>query len=85
MSNTYNIVVHPISGYIHPFGKPLYPMSPSGVVTVTEGQSITFSMFGATGGILQDVLVDDISVGTVNQYTFDNVNSDHKISAIYSY
>ena len=85
MSNFYNIVVNPVSGFIHPFGKPAHLMSQSGIVQVQEGQSITFSMYGATDGILIDVLVDDVSVGTVNKYTFDNVNSDHKITAIYLY
>ena len=85
MANIYNIVVHPISGYIHPFGKPTDPMSPSGILQVKEGESVTFNIFGATGGILEDVLVDENSVGKVYNYKFNNVNSDHKISAIFSY
>lgn len=85
MANIYNIVVHPISGYIHPFGKPTEPMSPSGILQVEEGQSVTFTIRGATGGILDDVLVDENSVGKVYTYTFNNINSDHKISAIFTY
>lgn len=85
MSNIYNIVVNPVSGFIHPFGKPTSEMSQSGIVQAEEGQSITFNIIGATDGELQDVLVDGSSVGLVNSYTFENVNSDHSIAAYFSY
>ncbi len=85
MTNFYNIVVHPVSGFIHPFGKPTSLMSDSGIVKVEEGQSVTFSIIPATQGDINDVIIDGSSVGSVTGYTFENVTSDHSITAYFSY
>jgi hypothetical protein len=85
MNNYYTILVHPDGGFIHPFGKPTQLLSPSGIVKVQEGESVTFQIFPATEGVIDYVLVDGSSVGQVNKYTFTNVNSDHTITAKFSY
>lgn len=85
MSNFYDIVVHPVSGFIHPFGTPTSLMSSSGIVKVEEGQSITFSIIAATQGDIDEVLIDGSSVGSVTGYTFENVTSNHSITAYFSY
>mgnify|MGYP000023387830 FL=1 len=38
-------------------------MSPSGIVKVEEGQSVTFSIIAATQGDIDEVLIDGSSVG----------------------
>lgn len=85
MSNVYKIITHPVSGFIHPFGTPTSLMSESGIVSVDEGDSITFSILTATDGEIQDVVIDGASIGAVNSYTFNNVSSDHSITAYISY
>ena len=85
MNNTYQIITFPISGFIRPFGVPTSIMSESGIVTVSEGESISFTMFPATDGEIKDVVIDGSSVGIVNTYTFENVASDHSITAYFSY
>jgi len=54
-------------------------ISPSGDVSVNAGDSKRFIMYMATGYQVDDVYVDDKSVGPVTSYTFSNVNADHEI------
>ncbi len=54
-------------------------ISPSGDVSVSAGDSKRFIMYMATGYQVDDVYVDDKSVGPVTSYTFSNVNADHEI------
>jgi len=56
-------------------------ISPSGKITVTYGDSKTFSITADPGYTISDVLVDGSSVGAVNSYTFSNVASNHTIVA----
>jgi len=85
MNNYYSITVCPEGGFIHPFGKPTELLSPTGIVSVEEGQDINFKILPATDGEIDDVVVDGSSVGKVNNYTFTNVTSNHSISARFSY
>ncbi len=59
-------------------------ISPSGDVTVTYGESQTFTMVPSPGHLLLDVMVDRVSIGAVSSYTFDNITAPHTIRAIYS-
>ena len=85
MSNTYEILVNPDGGWITPFGVPTEMMSPTGIVTVNEGESITFEMEPCTDGVIDDVIVDGVSVGSPSTYTFENINSNHSIRATFVY
>ena len=58
-------------------------ITPSGAVAVAEGTNRTFTITSNTGYRISDVLVDDVSVGAVSTYTFNNVLTDHTISASY--
>ena len=58
-------------------------ISPSGAVIVAEGSSQTFTITPNSTYIVSDVLVDSVSVGRVNSYTFTNVTTDHTISATF--
>jgi hypothetical protein len=59
-------------------------ISPSGTITVPEGNSQSFTFTPATGYRITDVLVDGVSVGTGSAYTFTNVIADHTIAAVFA-
>ena len=59
-------------------------ISPSGNVLVSHGEDQTFDMFPDANYEIADVLVDDVSVGTVESYTFTNVTSPHTISVSFT-
>lgn len=56
-------------------------IKPSAAVTVYEGEDQTFMIIPDNNYIIEDVLIDDESVGAVSSYTFNNVTSDHTIHA----
>jgi uncharacterized repeat protein (TIGR02543 family) len=58
-------------------------ISPS-QVTVNYGDSRSFSITPDTGYHIADVLVDGLSVGAVNSYTFSGVTADHLIEALFA-
>ncbi len=54
---------------------------PIGNITVNQGANQTFTIAADQGYHVADLLVDGISVGAVNSYTFSNVFSGHTIEA----
>ena len=58
-------------------------ITPHGKVYVVSGGSRTFTIAAADGYQLTDVLVDGISVGAVDTYTFTNVRKNHTIQAVF--
>ena len=56
-------------------------INPGGEVVVIEGQDKTFTIIPDEGYQVSDVLVDGISVGVVNSYTFPSVDDFHAIQA----
>ena len=56
---------------------------PSAAVAVYAGDSQTFMIKPDEGYVISDVLVDSESVEAVESYTFEDVNSDHKIHALF--
>ncbi|MEO0024096.1 MAG: hypothetical protein RL196_537 [Actinomycetota bacterium] len=69
--NTYNIVasVDYGSGTI----------SPNGTTSVNYGTNQTYTITPATGYRINDVIVDNASVGTPSSHTFSNVTANHTI------
>ena len=59
-------------------------ISPFGNVLVIDGGDQTFTVTPNAGSVISDVLVDGVSVGNVNTYTFNNVISDHTISSLFA-
>jgi uncharacterized repeat protein (TIGR02543 family) len=59
-------------------------ISPSGSVLVNYGEDITFTIAPDIGYHIGDVLVDGLSVGAVESYTFTFVTSSHTISASFA-
>jgi len=59
-------------------------ISPDNEVPVSQGGSQTFSISPEAGFEIADVLVDDVSVGAVSVYVFEDVTADATIEAIFS-
>lgn len=55
-------------------------IDPSGDTEVANGTNRTFYISANSGYAIDDVLVDDVSQGDIDEYTFYNVTSDHSIS-----
>ena len=59
-------------------------IDPSGQVEVEHGDSQTFTIAPNTGYNIANVWVDGTNIGVVESYTFENVTSNHTISAAFS-
>lgn len=60
-------------------------ISPFGTTVNMHGTNRSFNIQVTTNNYrIADVLVDGVSVGPVNQYTFSNVTTNHTISAIFA-
>ncbi len=55
-------------------------ISPSGAVEVADAGDQTFTITTDSGYHVDDVLVDGVSVGAVDEYTFTNVTANHTIA-----
>ncbi len=60
-------------------------ISPAGTVTIAQGGNATFTIIPDQDHILTDVLVDDVSVGVVDTYTFINISTNHTIEAKFAW
>jgi hypothetical protein len=58
-------------------------ITPSGQVTVNEGDTITFTITPDPGYVVQSVIVDGVQKGPVTTFTFDNVTANHTINAYF--
>ncbi len=58
-------------------------ISPSGEGTVSHSAKQIFIITSADGYNVEDVLVDDVSVGEPVLYTFENIRANHTISATF--
>lgn len=59
-------------------------LSPSGSVGVPASADQTFTITSDAHHYVSDVVIDGVSVGAVSSYTFNAVNADHTISAVFS-
>ena len=59
-------------------------VSPGSYGSFQPGSSQTYKIIPNTGYHVADVLVDGGSVGAVTSYTFDNIQSNHTITASYA-
>src|SRR5580765_838992 len=59
-------------------------VAPNGVTSVNATASQGYSITPNAGYLVQDVLVDAVSVGAVTSYTFTNVLANHTISASFT-
>ena len=58
-------------------------ISPSGSISVVQGGSVSFSIAPHTGYSIKDVVVDGISRGPLDAFTFNDVAADHAIHAAF--
>lgn len=58
-------------------------ITPNSDVTIQEGMSQTFSISALEGYKISDVVIDGLSKGPINTYTFNNVKADHTISVLF--
>ena len=56
-------------------------VSPSGEQSVKHGADLAVTITADAGYVIEDVLVDGESVGAVESYTFEEVESDHSLEA----
>ncbi|MCP4048625.1 MAG: hypothetical protein GY732_21825, partial [Gammaproteobacteria bacterium] len=59
-------------------------ITPSGSITVAQGDNRSYTIIPDSGYHVADVLVDGQSQGVVTSYTFSNVSANHSISATFS-
>jgi hypothetical protein len=59
-------------------------ITPSGAVSVYYGTNQTFTITNNTGYYVANVMVDGVSQGMINSYTFTNVQTSHTISATFA-
>jgi hypothetical protein len=58
-------------------------ITPLGTTTVTQGANQTYSISPDSNYHIKDVQVDGVSVGSVSEFIFSNVMSDHDIHATF--
>ncbi|GAA4762650.1 MULTISPECIES: InlB B-repeat-containing protein [Flavobacterium] len=59
-------------------------ISPNGVTNVNCGSNQTYTITPNAGYLVQDVLVDGVSLGSITSYTFNNVTATHTISVTFT-
>jgi hypothetical protein len=70
----YTIIVRsPVNGVVHPFGS----------IKAIHGEKKRFQIIPLPGYRVSEVLVDKVSVGAVNSYTFNSITGDHVLEAIF--
>ncbi len=72
--NTYKITANCSSGG---------SISPDGEQTVNHGTGLSFVFYPDNGYQIDDVIVDDQSVGKVTTYDFQNISGDHVLTVIF--
>lgn len=56
-------------------------ITPSGSVSVAQGANQSFTITASSGYSVKDVVVDGVSKGAINTFTFSNVTANHTIAA----
>jgi len=59
-------------------------ISPSGAVSVIEGDDQTFTFTPNAGYEIADVIINGISMGQITEYEFNDVSADHIIEIIFN-
>jgi len=59
-------------------------ITPEGETSVLYGGSQSYTLTAMAGYYVNDLLVDNVSVGTVAGYQFDNVSAHHTINAVFA-
>ena len=70
-------VAHAINAYAGPGGT----ITPAGDSIVAAGKDITYTITPDPGYAIASVRLDSVEMGSIDEYTFRNVNRDHTIAA----
>ncbi len=79
ISASFDIDTYTISATVGANGS----ITPSGVVNVDCGASVTYAITPDAGYSVSDVTMDGASIGAVNSCTIDNVTCDHTLNATF--
>ncbi|MEG1633570.1 MAG: hypothetical protein RR314_05905 [Oscillospiraceae bacterium] len=58
-------------------------MTPSGLVEVLDGDSVTFTLMPDAGYELAELKIDGVAVESGSTYTFENVTESHSLYAVF--
>ena len=73
--NKYEIIAQAFAGGV---------INPAGIFAVDHGDSKTFEITSNTGYKINDVVVNGESIGVVESYTFNNIETNHSIKVYFS-
>ncbi len=59
-------------------------IEPAGITTVTAGSDQVYKITADDGYRVANVTVDGVRIGSLDSYTFKNINADHKIIVIFT-
>ncbi len=76
---SFSINTYPLMSFAEGSGT----ISPSGSVSISHGDHLTYTITPATGYDVADVQVDGQSMGPLETYTFSNIAAPHTIRAIF--
>ena len=82
-SRTIDVPMSPILFTIQAAAGPNGTIAPSGTVTVASGGSAAFDVVANPGFHVADVVVDGLSVGATNRWTFADVATNHSIRGLF--
>jgi hypothetical protein len=80
ISATFSRITYTISSVAGTGGS----ITPAGTTIVNHGTGITYQIIPNDGFLISDVKIDNISLGAISSYIFNNVISSHTISATFS-
>lgn len=83
-NHTISVSFTPIQYTISASAGPNGSISPSGNVTVNQGDNQTFNIFPATNYQIANVIIDGSNQGPISSHTFTNINDNHSISATFT-
>lgn len=83
-NHTISVTFVPVSYTITASAGPGGSISPTGVVPVNCGANQGFTITADSCHVVDDVLVDGVSIGPVTSHTFTGVNANHTISASFA-
>jgi hypothetical protein len=79
------VPIPPVTHVITPTAGDHGAISPATEQTVTEGDDAAFTITPDAGYHVADVVVDNVSMGALTSYTFEDVTADHTISATFEW
>jgi hypothetical protein len=84
-NHTVNITFKPIASYtITSSEAEGGSVTPSGTTSLLEGSDLIYQINPAPGYHILNVIIDNVSVGPVSEYTFTDISANHRIEVIFT-